>query len=258
MTLVEPTHAHIEVLPPVGPSDQGEDGCCSRSAIAAAAIVHDLGNLIQIASSAIGIVARTPTMPAAHSGALLHRARNCLDQAGALVQRNLRRDGVVAEERSGIAACLADIRALVVAMDAPGLTLDIDAPAAMPDLRCDPIELRRALLNLVLNARDAMPDGGRIRILARAVRAAGDADHIELQVIDEGIGMSPDTIARAFDPFFTTRRGGVGGIGLPMVEHFVGNAGGTVAISSQRGAGTVVTLCLPAARAASLAEESHR
>ena len=102
------------------------------------------------------------------------------------------------------------------------------------------------MLNLVFNARDAMPDGGMIAIEA-AASGEGRSALIELSVRDTGIGMTPRTVVRAFDPFFTTKSKGLGGIGLPTVKRFVEEAGGSVAIESRLGSGTTVTLRLPTA-----------
>lgn len=243
-----------EILPPI--DDRSRAG--GASAIAAAGVVHDLGNLIQIATSAINIIARTPEMPATHAGPMLDRARTCLEHAGALVRQNLGRIRDTAQTRSDLAACLAEVAALVEALDHPGLVLTLEVEPDLPAAQCDPVALRRAVLNLVFNARDAMAGTGRIAIRARRVDHAGAA-MIALEVADQGVGMSAATIAHAFDPFFTTKPDGLGGIGLPMVAQFVRAAGGDVAIASEPGIGTVVALRLRAAVPANPhAEESHR
>ncbi len=142
-----------------------------------------------------------------------------------------------------------------------------------PDLwptRVDPGQLESALLNLCINARDAMPDGGRLlietgnRVLdAGAARARDMApgDYVTLSVRDDGTGMDADTARRAFDPFFTTKPIGQGtGLGLSMVYGFARQSGGQARIHSEPGAGTLVRLYLPrhhqAASAASMADES--
>lgn len=230
-----------EILPPI------ESGASHDGALAAAALVHDLGNLIQIATSAINILSRTPGMPAEHSDPILHRARTALDHASVLVRENIGRlRDRTAPQRCDVAQCLAEIAALVEALDAPGLALEIALESGLPALGCDPVGLQRAVLNLVLNAREATAGDGLVRITARALAGA-----VELCVRDQGRGMTPATIARVFDPFFTTRPGGRGGIGLPMVERFVRSAGGSIAIESAPGIGTVVTLRLPASESQS-------
>lgn len=209
-----------------------------------AGVVHDLGNLIQIAASAINILVRTPDMPTLHSGPILHRAQASLDHAGAIVRdaASGARGQIVTDRRSDVAAALAEVAALVDAMHEPGLRVDIRIGADLPEARCDPLGLRRAVLNLILNARDAIADAGTIRVDGRAVEGG-----VEICVTDHGIGMSRATIARVFDPLFTTKPDGLGGIGLPMVARFARGAGGDVMIESEPGVGTIVTLRLPAA-----------
>ena len=147
------------------------------------------------------------------------------------------------------------------------------AVRAEPDLRAcfaDPAELESALLNLVVNARDAMSGGGRLTIEAGNARD-GDAPaepcpqtgpqpgpHVRISVSDTGCGMSPEVLSRACEPFFTTKSPDQGsGLGLSMVYGFARQSGGHVAILSEPGAGTTVTLYLPEA-AASESETGER
>jgi PAS domain S-box-containing protein len=119
----------------------------------------------------------------------------------------------------------------------------------------DPNQLENALLNLCINARDAMPDGGRIIIEAgnvtldermAAARDMQPGEYVSLSVTDTGTGMTPDVIERAFDPFFTTKPIGKGtGLGLSMIYGFVRQSGGQVRIQSEAGRGTTVQLYLP-------------
>jgi signal transduction histidine kinase len=229
-----------EILPPV------DDRCETPNApavMAVAGILHDLGNLIQIASSAINILSRTPGIPAIDSEQIVHRARISLDHAGMIVRQNIDRirNRKTAGPRSDIVACLSDVTALVEAMDEPGLAVEIAVEPGLPDAVCDPTGLYRVMLNLVLNARDAMAGVGTVRITAR-----GTPSEIELCIADRGTGMTPATIARVFDPFFTTKHDRLGGIGLPMVESFVRSIGGAISIESEPGLGTTVVLRLPA------------
>ncbi len=127
-----------------------------------------------------------------------------------------------------------------------------------PDLslvRCDPNQLENALLNLVINARDAMPDGGRVKIVTRNVQLKeqdslkyelSPGHYVSIQVIDSGVGMPADVKARAFDPFFTTKPIGQGtGLGLSMIYGFVRQSDGSVRIESEQGKGTSIEICLP-------------
>jgi signal transduction histidine kinase len=138
----------------------------------------------------------------------------------------------------------------------PGSRFEIEVPEKLV-LRGSQEELHQVLLNLVLNARDAMPDGGTIRIVAHGVvfdRVQASAHHlaapgtyVELAVIDTGIGMDEPTQARAFEPFFTTKPPGHGtGLGLAMVHAVVARHGGGIVLDSAPGRGTTITMWIPA------------
>jgi len=219
------------------------------SAVGVAGAMHDLGNLIQVASSAIALIARQPDMPTARSSRMLAQARTCLDRAGTLTRRHLgliRGHGQPVATDCSVAACLDDVATLVEAMGEPGLVLDLEVEPDLPPVACDPIGLQNAVLNLVFNARDAMLGRGRVAVSART-RSARFEGTVEIRVADHGVGMSPATIGRALAPFFTTKSDGMGGVGLPMVERFVRSAGGDLEIESEPRIGTTVTLRLPAA-----------
>ncbi|HEY8383693.1 MAG TPA: PAS domain S-box protein [Microvirga sp.] len=127
------------------------------------------------------------------------------------------------------------------------LKLGADAAAVMSD----PTQLEMTVLNLAINARDAMPEGGDLTIATERCRIENDpelatGDYVELTVIDTGFGMPPDVVTRAFDPFFTTKGIGKGtGLGLSQVYGIARQAGGTVRIESRPGAGTIVRVMLP-------------
>jgi PAS domain S-box-containing protein len=122
-------------------------------------------------------------------------------------------------------------------------------------VRCDGNQLENALLNLVINGRDAMPDGGTLRVeainkvldpLQARQRDLNAGEFVCLQVRDNGVGMTPSVKARAFDPFYTTKPIGKGtGLGLSMIYGFVHQSGGSVGIDSEVGKGTTVEICLP-------------
>lgn len=210
---------------------------------AAVGIIHDLGNLIQIASSAIDIVARNPSVRAADLEPVIAGARSSLERAGALVKETIGRgrQQSTAVEKLSLGASLRDIESLVQLTWDRGFLLEVRANPDLPAVRCNAIALQNAVLNLLFNARDAMPNGGLISIEAEAV----SPDLVELRVADHGIGMTPDTIVRALDPFFTTKADGLGGVGLPMVERFIHEAGGQILIESEYGVGTTVCLQFP-------------
>ena len=112
----------------------------------------------------------------------------------------------------------------------------------LPPTVIDPGQVTQLLINLTVNARDAMPDGGQLTIQATAFE-----NGVRLMVEDTGLGMSEETVAKAFDPFFTTKPPGSGtGLGLATVYGIVSQAGGTVTLDSELGRGTRVTIDLPA------------
>ncbi|MCC7054418.1 MAG: response regulator [Gemmatimonadaceae bacterium] len=114
-------------------------------------------------------------------------------------------------------------------------------------VRVDPAQFEQVLVNLVSNARDAMPDGGTCTIRVARVLDAQATSQIQLTVTDDGVGMSPDVAARAFEPFFTTKPRGQGtGLGLASVHGMAEQSDGTARLHSARGEGTCVTIELPA------------
>lgn len=127
--------------------------------------------------------------------------------------------------------------------------LHIDVDRNVWPVMVDPVEFETALVNLVINARDAMPRGGSIAIRASNILIDDDTrkgDHVAISVHDTGVGIPPDVIGKVFDPFFTTKPVGKGtGLGLSQVHGFAHQAGGTVAVASELGKGTTFTMCLP-------------
>ena len=155
-----------------------------------------------------------------------------------------------------------DVNRLVAGMDelirrtaGPSVEVEVVGAVGLWLTRIDPSQVESALLNLAINARDAMPDGGRMTIETANkwldTRAAKERDmapgqYISLCVTDTGTGMTPEVIERAFDPFFTTKPLGEGtGLGLSMVHGFARQSGGQVRIYSELGKGTTMCLYLP-------------
>jgi CheY-like chemotaxis protein len=156
---------------------------------------------------------------------------------------------------------LASLRPMLAHLIGPPIRIEQDVPDGLWNLRADPNQLELALLNLAANARDAMPEGGRLRLAARNATvsandssfigvggepAANPGDYVVLTVADTGTGMDEAALARAADPFFTTKGPGKGtGLGLSMVHGFAVQSGGAMRLSSQPGYGTTVELWLP-------------
>jgi CheY-like chemotaxis protein len=133
----------------------------------------------------------------------------------------------------------------------PSIELRLDvADAAVPVL-ADATQLELSILNLAINARDAMPDGGTLSVSTHTIQVEDDpdlanGDYLELSVTDTGVGMTPDVADRAFDPFFTTKDVGQGtGLGLSMVYGVAKQSGGVARIRSKPGEGTTISVILP-------------
>jgi PAS domain S-box-containing protein len=150
---------------------------------------------------------------------------------------------------------VSDMEELVRRTVGPSVTIETVLAAGLWPCFCDPNQLENALLNLCINARDAMPDGGRVTIETANTWVDGPGamerdmprgQYIAVCVTDTGMGMPPDVVTRAFDPFFTTKPAGKGtGLGLSMIYGFAKQSGGQVRIYSEVGQGTTVKIYLP-------------
>ena len=203
-------------------------------------------------------------------------AQGAAKRAAALTHRLLAfsRRQTLEPKPTDVNRLMAGMEGLIRGTVGPQITVETVAKAGLWPTLVDPNQLENALLNLCINARDAMPDGGRITVETANRwlddRAARERDlppgqYVSMCVSDNGTGMSADVIERAFDPFFTTKPIGVGtGLGLSMIYGFARQSGGQVRIYSEVGAGTMVCLYLPrhhtqdAAEAEAPRPEPHR
>ncbi len=152
-------------------------------------------------------------------------------------------------------ALISDLAPMLERLTGSGVRLDLALDPALQAIKVDRTLFDQVIVNLVINASDAMPGGGTLRITTRnvtvdegAIRrgAAGVGGHVSIEVADTGQGMNADVLARVFDPFFTTKPQGHGtGLGLTMVYAFVKNSGGFIEASSEVGAGTVFRMYFP-------------
>lgn len=188
---------------------------------------------------------------------LLELSNSTAKRASSLVHRLLAfsRQQTLQPRSTEVAALLGDMQELVRRTIGPSISLHSRfAPELWPTF-IDPPQLESALLNLCINARDALPDGGVISIHGDNVALDSDqarplglpcGDYVRLSVVDNGCGMSEEVVARAFDPFFSTKPNGRGtGLGLSMTYGFVRQSGGQLRLLSQPGKGTRVELYLP-------------
>jgi len=134
----------------------------------------------------------------------------------------------------------------------PGIEVTLDLASSVPDCRIDPAQFNAAILNLVVNARDAMPRGGEIRISTDECREpCGDLEMapgrwVRVRVTDEGSGMSSEIVEHLFDPYFTTKGDAGAGLGVPQVVAFMRASGGSVCVTTEPGCGTCFDLRFPA------------
>ena len=221
-------------------------------------IAHDFNNVLQTLTA--GLQALGHGARAGQNGAraeqleLLERCQRAVTR-GTQVARQLMAFARVQEVRAqtiDTASHLNEARHLLRGALPSNIELEYQLATGTWPVTVDPAQLELALLNLVINARDAMPGGGRILLAARneTVQSARNelaaGDYVVLTVSDSGEGMSEEVMARAFDPFYTTKGVGKGsGMGLPQAYGFARQNGGTLTLESKRGEGTVVRLYLP-------------
>jgi PAS domain S-box-containing protein len=221
-------------------------------------IAHDFNNLLQVITSSLEILQRVLPGDSVRLQRIVANAMTGARRAAALTQRLL-----AFSRRSPLDPKPIDVNALVGGMSdllhrALGETISVETvqAAGLWLIEADPNQLEAAILNLAVNARDAMPEGGRMTIETSNAHLdeAYAAAHVELRagqyvcvcVSDTGIGMNAEDMARAFEPFFTTKPVGKGtGLGLSQVYGFVKQSGGHVKLYSEVGEGTTVKMYFP-------------
>lgn len=161
-----------------------------------------------------------------------------------------------------VAPIIAEMHEMLAHTLGPSISLQLELKSGDVPVLADPTQLELTILNLAINARDAMPDGGTLTIATHQRRVSNDPDlsdgqYLEIAVKDTGVGMTPDVAARAFEPFFTKKEKGKGtGLGLSMVHGVVKQSGGVARIDTELGIGTTVTIFLP--RTERMREEDGR
>ncbi|WP_284321739.1 PAS domain S-box protein [Dyella acidisoli] len=224
-------------------------------------IAHDFNNLLTVISGNLQLLeADAPEDPATRE--TLESASRAVDRGAALTRKLLafsRRQHLLPRAVRTV-QLLADLSDMLGRTLGERITVTAECTNDVPAVYADPGELEAALLNLALNARDAMPRGGRLSITARAHHVPNSesdtrlapGSYVMFAVTDTGAGMRPEILAHVLEPFFTTKGPGKGsGLGLSMVYGFVKQSGGHMNIDSQVDRGTRVELYLPVAVAAS-------
>lgn len=215
-------------------------------------VAHDFNNLLMAVLGSLELLRkRMPEDPRAL--ALLNNAIQGAERGAALTQRMLSfaRKQELALEAVDVATLVRGMADLLQRSVGPMIQLTYRFQPGLPPVLTDPNQLETALLNLVVNARDAMPGGGEI-IMETAVQTLGQGarpgpgEYVRLSVADTGEGMDEDTLSRAREPFYTTKDVGKGtGLGLSMVHGLAEQSGGRLDIASRPGHGTRVDILLP-------------
>jgi hypothetical protein len=221
-------------------------------------IAHDFNNLLTGISGSLELLqSRMAQGRLTDLDRYINAAQGASKRAAALTHRLLAfsRRQTLDPKPTNVNGLVAGMEELIRRTVGPEITVEVVGASGLWPALVDPPQLESALLNLCINARDAMPEGGRITIETANKwlddRAARERDlpagqYLSLCVTDSGTGMSPDVIARAFDPFFTTKPIGQGtGLGLSMIYGFVRQSGGQVRIYSELGQGTTMCLYFP-------------
>jgi signal transduction histidine kinase/ActR/RegA family two-component response regulator len=214
-------------------------------------VAHDFNNLLGIISNSAHLMRRLP--PGGDTAAPLGAVLRAVETGSRLTQHLLRFSGrqAVRPEKLLLQQHLPDVQPLLKTVVGSAIQLEVEtAPETWP-VMVDAGELELALINLALNARDAMPGGGRLLVRARNAQEyeagrLGMGEAVVISVTDSGAGFAPQELSHAFEPFFTTKPAGKGsGLGLSQVMGFCKQAGGTAQLNSAPGQGTTVLLWLP-------------
>lgn len=218
-------------------------------------VAHDFNNLLTIIVNNLDLLTRSVSAP--RDVRLIESAQRAAERGAKLTQQLLAfaRRQPLQPSLQNPNTLLEDFEAVL--RRACGETIDLRMSLQRPlsPTFVDGPQFEAALLNLVVNARDAMPDGGVVSIMTENVTLEGSSTppgpapgpYVSIKVVDNGQGMAPDVIARVFEPFFTTKEVGKGtGLGLSQVYGFAAQSGGHVEVESAPGQGTTITMLLPA------------
>ncbi|WP_405226417.1 ATP-binding protein [Lentisalinibacter sediminis] len=231
-------------------------------------IAHDFNNLLTVILGNLRLLKRRVRSGDTEAAELIDDAVSAAEDGSGLIQQLLAfsRKQTLKPETIDLGVFLRDNRRFLERVAADGVEITLDTDTGSLPVQADIQQLQSALLNLTINASDAMPGGGGLRIAARReeIRAGSSLDMasgpcVTLSITDTGEGMSAEVLARAIEPFFTTKGPGKGsGLGLSMVYGFVRQSGGDLRMDSEPGGGTTVTLYFPEAAEAQPHDDTVR
>jgi len=225
-------------------------------------VAHDFNNLLNVIVSGLDVLALEIQHP--RSLKVLESMQRAAERGAALTRQLLAfaRKQPLKLERHNLNSVIGSFEAVLRRAAGAALDFDIRLESGLPPAMIDATQFETALLNLVVNARDATPEGGRISLSTRLVELRSmevnnlrAGHYVRITVKDNGAGMPPEVVLRAIEPFFTTKEVGKGtGMGLSQVYGFVQQAGGDLVIESGVGQGTAVSLYLPAVEGEAVAD----
>ncbi|MGE0430130.1 PAS domain S-box protein [Hydrogenophaga sp.] len=227
-------------------------------------IAHDFNNLLTVIQGNLQVLEELPAIAQdSHAlqmvGAATRATRRGAELTGKLLAFSRRQ--VLQPIAVHTHTLLQSLMGMLLRTVDQRIRIEIDAAPGVPPVRADPVQLESALLNIALNARDAMPDGGTLRFqvetsstpplaLLAEHGASPESSYVAIAISDTGMGMADSVKERAFEPFFTTKEAGRGtGLGLSTVYGFVHQSRGAITIDSSLGRGTTVTIYLPSMQA---------
>ena len=221
-----------------------------------AGVAHDFNNLLTIING-YAALALQEALPGSRTFQKLDQIRKAGDQAAGLTNQLLAfsRKQVMQPRTLNLGFLLDELQPLIQRLTGSAIEVSVSAEAGLGDVKIDPTQAQQVILNLAVNARDAMPDGGTLRFELANSTAQDVGSHVpglrpgayvSLTVADNGCGMTPETRQRIFEPFFTTKDLGRGtGLGLATVHGIVEQSSGHIFLASEAGVGTTFTILLP-------------
>jgi PAS domain S-box-containing protein len=225
----------------------------------AGGIAHDFNNLLTVISGYGDLLEQNTPVDSSNLG-FVQEIRSAARVAAALTQRllNFSRKQITRLGTLDINATISSLHPFLRSMVGESITLDLSLSDAVPVVVADQSQIEQAIINLVLNAKEAMPDGGAVRIVTAFIPAPArgqgpsgrpvEHGEVRVEVSDTGCGIDPSIVDRIFEPFFTTKTPGKGiGLGLSTVHEIVERAGGTVHVGTAVGRGSTFTIHLPRA-----------
>jgi signal transduction histidine kinase len=217
-------------------------------------IAHDFRNILAVVDSGLRLAESNSNDPG-KVRAFISGAREGVERGLRLTSQLLAfaRQGEVQARAADANALLGTLELLLKYGAGPSVRIVLECSPTLPKCLVDPSQFATAILNLVVNARDAMPDGGEIRIHTSRFEAKLAASepglrgtYVRVRVQDNGSGMPDDVVCRVFEPFFTTKGEKGTGLGIPQVRAFMQRVGGHIDVTSEQGCGTTVDLFFPA------------